>query len=107
VLVQTRMRDHEVLQSAAHADPALLAVPERALRHTLGLPPFGAVAMLRGPGSAAFAEGLRSMDRISVSPLEADRWSVRAPDHRAMCDALAAVPRPPDRLRVEVDPIDA
>jgi hypothetical protein len=63
--------------------------------------------MLRGPGSAAFAEGLRSMDRISVSPLEADRWSVRAPDHRAMCDALAAVPRPPDRLRVEVDPIDA
>ncbi|HEV3367180.1 MAG TPA: hypothetical protein VG054_06910 [Acidimicrobiales bacterium] len=107
VVVQTRMPDHEVLQAATHADPTVLAGPERALRQTLGLPPFGAVAMLKGPGASAFAEGLGSIDGISVSWLEADRWSVRAPDHRIMCDALAAVPRPPDRLRVEVDPIDA
>jgi primosomal protein N' (replication factor Y) len=32
-------------------------------------------------------------------------WSVRAPDHAALCDLLAAVPRPPGRLRVEVDPV--
>ena len=49
VLVQTRIPDHEVLAAAAHADPALLAVPERALRRSLGLPPFGALALLRGP----------------------------------------------------------
>jgi hypothetical protein len=41
-----------------------------------------------------------------VSAIESDRWLVRAPDHRTMADALAAVPRPPERLRVEVDPTD-
>jgi primosomal protein N' (replication factor Y) len=33
------------------------------------------------------------------------RWLVRAPDHRTLCDALAALPRPPGRLRVAVDPL--
>jgi primosomal protein N' (replication factor Y) (superfamily II helicase) len=33
------------------------------------------------------------------------RWLVRAADHRVLCDALAAVPRPPGRLRIEVDPL--
>jgi primosomal protein N' (replication factor Y) len=106
VLVQTRIPDHEVLQAAVHANPTLLTEPERALRQTLGLPPFGVVTELRGPGAVAFAEGLRVIDRISVSSVEADRWLVRAPDHQTMCDALAAVPRPPGRLRVEVDPTD-
>jgi primosomal protein N' (replication factor Y) len=32
------------------------------------------------------------------------RWLVRAPDHRALCDALAGIERPPGRLRVAVDP---
>jgi primosomal protein N' (replication factor Y) len=107
VLVQTRIPDHEVLRAAANADPALLAVPERALRETLSLPPFGALSALWGPGAAAFAEGLRAIDDITVSSVDPDRWMVRAPDHQTLCDALAAVPRPPDRLRVEVDPTDA
>ena len=32
-------------------------------------------------------------------------WRLRAPDHETLCDALAAVPRPPGRLRIEVDPL--
>jgi primosomal protein N' (replication factor Y) len=32
-------------------------------------------------------------------------WLVRAPDHRTLADALARAPRPPGRLRVEVDPM--
>ena len=32
------------------------------------------------------------------------RWLVRAPDHAALSDALAAVARPPGRLRIAVDP---
>ncbi len=63
--------------------------------------------MLRGPGGAAFAEGLRSMNDISVASIAPERWLVRTPDHRTLCDALAVVPRPPERLRVEVDPADA
>jgi primosomal protein N' (replication factor Y) len=33
------------------------------------------------------------------------RWLVRAPDHQTLCDALAATPRPPGRLRLAVDPL--
>jgi primosomal protein N' (replication factor Y) (superfamily II helicase) len=106
VLAQTRIPDHEVLKAAIHADPTLLAVPERALREVLSLPPFGALATLRGPGATAYAEGLRAIDAMSVSSLDTDRWLVRGPDHPTLCDALAAVPRPPGRLRVEVDPVD-
>jgi len=106
VVAQTRIPDHEVLQAAARADPALLAVPELALRRTLGLPPFGALAVLRGPGGITVAEGLRAVPDLAVSSADADRWLVRAPDHRTLCDALADMPRPAARLRIEVDPTD-
>jgi len=106
LLVQTRIPDHEVLQAAVHADPALVIGPEREIRRTLGLPPFGALALLRGPGAPDYAAGLSGVEGIAVSA-DGDRWLVRAADHRTLCDGLAAVPRPADRLRVEVDPADA
>jgi primosomal protein N' (replication factor Y) len=107
VLVQTRIPDHEVLRAAAHADPTVLDHPERALRATLGLPPFGVLAALRGPGAADYAGGLREVAGVAVSSVDADRWLVTAPDHQILCDGLASVPRPAGRLRVEVDPTDA
>ncbi len=106
LLVQTRLPDHEVLQAAVHGDPSLLAGPERDIRRTLGLPPFGALALLRGPGAPAYADGLSALEGIAVSA-DGDTWLVRAADHRRLCDGLASVPRPPDRLRVVVDPADA
>jgi primosomal protein N' (replication factor Y) len=106
VLVQTRIPDHEVLRAAERADPGLLAAPERALRQSLRLPPFGALSVVRGPGAAELAVGLAGHPGISVSELEPDRWLVRAPDHRRLCDALAEVGRPAERVRVEVDPVD-
>jgi len=107
VLVQTRIPDHEVLRAAAQADPAVLDTPERALRATLGLPPFGALAVLRGPGATAYAIGLGEVAGVTASSVETDRWLVTAPDHQILCDGLASVPRPAGRLRVEVDPTDA
>jgi primosomal protein N' (replication factor Y) len=106
ILVQTRIPDHEVLRAAVHANPSLLAEPERKLREELALPPFGALALLRGPASADYAKALRANDRLSVSSLDPDRWLVRAADHPILCDGLESVPRPPGRLRVEVDPTD-
>ncbi len=106
VLVQTRIPDHEVLLAAGRADPGLLAASERALRQGLGLPPFGALCVLGGPGAAELAEGIGRQAAISVSSLEPDRWMVRAPDHRLLCDALAAAGRPAARVRVEIDPVD-
>jgi len=32
-------------------------------------------------------------------------YRLRADDHQTLCDAIAAAPRPPGRLRVEVDPL--
>jgi primosomal protein N' (replication factor Y) len=107
ILTQTRIPDHEALQAVLHADLGLLAGPERALRQLLGLPPFEAIATLRGPGATAYAQSLRTVRGISVSAMENDRWLVKAPDHGAMSDALAQVDRPAERLRVEVDPTDA
>ena len=106
VLVQTRIADHEVLQAAQRADPTLLSEPERLIRLTLGLPPFGALAVLRGPGGPVYADGLATVAGLGVSA-DGDRWLVRAPDHTTLCDGLASVPRPTERLRVEVDPADA
>ncbi len=106
LLVQTRIPDHEVLRAAVHADPTLLSEPERKLRLALALPPFGVLALLRGPGSADYAEALEVVGGLSLSFTDPDRWLIRAADHRTLCDGLASTPRPAGRLRVEVDPID-
>jgi primosomal protein N' (replication factor Y) len=106
VLVQTRVPDHETLRSALHGDPTLLSGTEREIREVLGLPPFGALALLRGAGAGEYARGLRAVEGLTVSSPAEDRWLVRAQDHRRLCDALASVERPAGRLRVEVDPTD-
>jgi primosomal protein N' (replication factor Y) len=107
LLVQTRIPDHDALRAAAGADPSILWAAERQLRMELGLPPFSALALLRGPGSSVFAEGLRSGgEQLSVSSIGPEGWLVKAPDHPTLCEGLAAVPRPAGRLRVEVDPTD-
>jgi len=107
VLVQTRVPGHEALVAAVHADPGLLDAAERPLRLQLGLPPFGALALLRGPGAVAYAGGLGTVDGLEVSALGDERFLVRAADHAVLADGLAAVERPTGRLRVEVDPTDA
>ncbi len=111
LVVQTRIPGHEALQAAVNADPGLVAGSERALRRTLDLPPFGALALLSGPGAGDFARSLAGRDGISVgTPAargpDAETMLVHARDHRILCDALADTPRPPGRLRVEVDPTD-
>ncbi|MGA2835925.1 MAG: hypothetical protein ABSF84_04950 [Acidimicrobiales bacterium] len=106
LLVQTRMAGHEVLAAAVHADPGLLVEAERPLRRQLGLPPFGALATVRGPGAPEYAEGLRGVTGLEISGIDTERFMVRARDHGALADGLAAVARPAGRLRVEVDPTD-
>jgi primosomal protein N' (replication factor Y) len=105
VLVQTRVPRHEVLDAALHADPGRLAAVELPRRQALALPPFSALALVSGEGAAVFA---RELHGVEVSGPDGDgRWLVRAPDHITLCNALGRVPRPPGRLRVEVDPLRA
>jgi len=107
ILVQTRLPDHEVIDAAVHADPSRLAVVEAARRAALRFPPETAVAAVSGQSAAAFVASLPADERLEVLGPAGDRWLLRAPDHRTLCDALAATPRPPGRLRVEVDPLRA
>ncbi|HEX2047256.1 MAG TPA: hypothetical protein VHF27_05795 [Acidimicrobiales bacterium] len=105
MLVQTRVPNHEVIDAALHADPSRLAVVEAARRAALRFPPETAVAAVSGQAAAAFVDAIG--DRLEVLGPANDRWLLRAAGHRALCDALAATPRPPGRLRIEVDPLRA
>lgn len=122
IVVQTFVPRHEVVQAALHGDPARAARAERARRELLRFPPFTAMAEVSGPAAPAFVEALRGSETgllagggerrpgpdgapaVEVLGPSEGRWLVRAPDHRTLCDALAATARPPGRLRLAVDP---
>jgi primosomal protein N' (replication factor Y) len=103
VLAQTRVPGHPALLAAQRADPALLTDEEAPLRRALRMPPYAAVALVSGPAAGDYVEGLDGAAVEILGP-HAGQWLVKAPDATTLADALAAVPRPPGRLRVAVDP---
>jgi primosomal protein N' (replication factor Y) len=105
VLVQTRVPDHEVVVAAQRGDPGPVLEAERAVREALQLPPAAALAVVSGPRAAEFVAGIKAdPPALVVRQSDTERFVLRAPDHRQLCDALAATARPRGRLRVEVDP---
>jgi primosomal protein N' (replication factor Y) len=104
LVVQTFLPRHEVVQAALHGDPTRVSEAEAARRALLSYPPAAALAEVSGPAAPAFVDGLDAPPGVEVLGPSDGRWLVRAPDHVTLCDALAAAPRPPGRLRVAVDP---
>lgn len=104
IVVQTRLPDHPVLVAAGDGAPAELVASESELRQMLVFPPFTALALVSGAGAPAFVEGVPP-GRVDVLDGGDGTWLLRAPDHTVLADTLAQVPRPPERLRVEVDPL--
>jgi primosomal protein N' (replication factor Y) len=107
LLLQTRLPEHEVVRAALLADPGRVTAAERQRREELGFPPATAMAVVSGPSAPAYAEMLSAVapPEVLVMGPSDGTWLVRAPDHTTLCDALAAVRRPPGRLRIEVDPL--
>jgi primosomal protein N' (replication factor Y) len=105
VLVQTRTPDHPAVSAAVHADPDRLVRGELPMRRALGLPPATAMAVVSGEAAGEFVAALGRPPGIVVQGPSDQRWRLVAPDHATLADALAAVPRPPGRLRLEVDPL--
>jgi primosomal protein N' (replication factor Y) len=105
ILVQTRWPRHEVLEAAQRADPGRFAERELVRRRELHLPPFRAQALVSGSSAAEYVERLGHPLGVTVQGPSNGQWLVSANDHRVLCDTLAAVERPPGRLRVEVDPL--
>ncbi len=109
VVLQTRQPHHAAVRAAAAGDPGILAEEEAAMRAELGLPPARALALVSGEAADTYGAALRAAAGLGVEvtgPVDGV-WSVRAPDHEALADLLAAVPRPTGRLRVAVDPARA
>ncbi|MEY2422643.1 MAG: hypothetical protein QOI95_2710 [Acidimicrobiaceae bacterium] len=105
LLVQTRNPHHPVLDAVLHADPNRMMPGELERRRELGFPPTTVLAAVSGAAANDFINAFGSPLGIDVlGPVE-DRWLLRAADHRTLCDALAATPRPAGRVRVEVDPL--
>lgn len=105
ILLQTRLPDDPVVQAALQADPALLARSERDRRQELGLPPYGAIAVVSGPVAGEFIERFGNPLGVQIAPDSGGQFFLRAPDYDTLCDALASVERPSGRLRIDVDPI--
>jgi primosomal protein N' (replication factor Y) len=105
LLLQTRLPKHEVILAALHADPTRVSVAEAERRSLLRYPPVVAMAVVGGPAAPRYVESLGAPLGVDVLGPSEGRWILSAPDHQTLCDALAAVPRPPGRLRLEVDPL--
>ncbi len=106
IVVQTRQPDHPVLAAAVASEPKRLSNPESALRREMGLPPFAAMAQVSGVGASDVVDGVRGQLGIEViGPDNHGSFLVRAADHATLCDALANVTRPTERVRVAVDPV--
>ncbi len=114
VLAQTRQPGHPVLEAARRGDPGWLLDREAPVRRALGLPPYGALALLSGPGAPEMAAGLRvgpgqrpavgGERELEVTEMADGTWVVRAAGPGPLAEALQAVGRPAGRVRVEVGP---
>ena len=100
LLVQTRQPEHPVVRAAVSADPGLLAAAEDPVRRELGLPPIRAQALVSGAAADAYGRALAEAAEpgTEVRGPTDGTWSVLAPDHTALADLLARVPRPPGRM---------
>ena len=89
--------------AAANGDPAGILDGERARRELLGLPPYGALAVVSGVGAGEVVAQLPP--DVEVGGDGADRFLVRAADWVTLGTALNGAERPTgSRIRVEVDP---
>ena len=103
VLIQTFSPSHDVIRAACAGDPSIVLDSERSRRELLGLPPFGALALVSGSGAGELVAKLPA--DIVVGGDGMDRFLVRGPDWPALGVALNSVDRPlGSRVRIEVDP---
>lgn len=105
ILVQTRQPDHPVVEAARTASPGLASRHDRELRQQLGFPPFGALAEIARSAAPAFVERLGRPLGVDIAEVGDSRWIVRAADRDHLLGTLAAVDRPPGRLRLAIDPL--
>jgi primosomal protein N' (replication factor Y) len=101
VLLQTRQVEHPAVIAAQRGAPAEVIEADAALRRELRLAPNRAFALLRGEGAGALAAELGDLE---VALLSGGAFAVSAESPTRLADALAAAPRPRERVVVAVEP---
>lgn len=104
LVLQTRSPEHEVVQAALRADPRLVSEVEAGRRRLLRFPPAATVVVVGHDAAPAYVERLGTPPGVLVQGPDDGRWVLRAEDRSSLLDRLAAVDRPPGRLRLQVDP---
>lgn len=105
LVVQTRSPEHEVIQAALRADPHLVSAVEAGRRRLLRFPPAATMVVVGQAAAAAYVERVGTPLGVSVHGPDDGRWVLRSEDRATLLDHLAAVERPPGRLRLHVDPV--
>jgi len=103
LVVQTAVPQHEVLAGLVAGDLTAHVVAETERRRRLNLPPFGALAEVSGKGTAEVVDQLSQSLLVQVA-MGDERALVRAQTWEALSEALAAIDRPKERVRIAVDP---
>jgi len=112
LLLQTRSATHEVVKALLHADPWLAARAEISWLDEIGMPLSSPMAKITGMAAREFIESInefRGKDgfpSVQTFPLGEEAFGVSAATIEEVCDALALVPRPSGRLRIDVEPVD-
>ncbi|HVA75975.1 MAG TPA: hypothetical protein VNF71_15575 [Acidimicrobiales bacterium] len=103
VAVQTRQPEHPAIRAALFADPRILVGWDLAMRKSLQLPPYCALALVSGEGAGEYVAGLADQQVEVLGPRDGE-WMVKSTTPQSLASALASVPRPATRLRIAVDP---
>jgi hypothetical protein len=94
-----------VLLAAQRADPETWTAGEALRREILRYPPAAAIAAISGPGADEFMARLGHPLGVDIVGARDGAHLLRAATRSVLADALAAVERPRDRLRIAVDPL--
>ncbi len=105
VVVQTRAPEHEVIRAALHADPSIVADADAVRRRLTRFPPAVTMAVVGGQAAPGFMQAFGAPLGVDVMARGDDEWILVADDRKVLLDALAATPRPPGRLRLQIDPM--
>lgn len=110
VILVTRQPAHVVLRALSMVDAEALSQAQVSALGALGYAPPAAVAVVSGAGASHVGRSVGSpVDGpgslvTRIGPL-AGPFVLRALSIDALADALADVPRPAERVRVEIDPV--
>lgn len=104
VIIQTHSPGHPLLRALTDGSIEGFVRAEAATREVLGLPPFGAIALVKGAGAAAYTESLARNMLLDVSTRD-DVSLVRSRSLETLLEALDShTPPKGAKVTVQVDP---